>query len=102
MPILNWIMSFCFVFTRIEWARQNLALFVILMAPTFCLINSKMIVCNFTKMEVEAFAFNCVYVMLFQFNMEVLENKFEESTIAMAIFATDITTYMVFVYCTIK
>ena len=102
MPILNWIMAFCFVFSRTEWAKQNLALFVLLMAPTFCLINSKMIVCNFTKMEVEAFAFNCVYVMLFQFNQEVLENKFDESTVAFAIYAVDIGTYMTFVYCTIK
>ena len=65
MPIANWVVAVSYVHTQTTWARENPALLVMLMAPTFCLINSKMIVCNFTGMEAEAFAFNCIFVMLF-------------------------------------
>mmetsp|Transcript_7246 Transcript_7246/g.10159 ORF Transcript_7246/g.10159 Transcript_7246/m.10159 type:complete len:157 (+) Transcript_7246:606-1076(+) len=76
IPILNWAISVCFIFTKTQWAWDNPGLMTMLMMPSFCLINSKMIVCNFTKMETEAISLSTVYIMLFQMNKDLWSDYF--------------------------
>ena len=99
--MLSWITATLFCFMRTEWAERNPALFVLLMMPTYCLINSKMIVSNFTAMEIEALTFNCFNCMLFHVNRDMFGEVFSEGVCALIIFSIDLGIYLVFVFCTI-
>ena len=50
-PLIQWIICVVLTFTYSEWAWRNPSLATILLCPSFCLINSKMIVNNVTNME---------------------------------------------------
>ena len=52
MPIFQWMICASFFWSHTQWAWDHPALAMLVLTPGFCLINSKMIVCNFTKMEV--------------------------------------------------
>ena len=52
-PIIQWVMCVTQLFANTEWAWRHPALATVLLSPSFCLINSKMIVNNVTDMETE-------------------------------------------------
>ena len=64
-PIVTWIMAVLYCYAKTEWAVRNPGLLVLLMMPSYCLINSKMIVCSFTAMEIKAFTFDCFNIVFF-------------------------------------
>lgn len=101
VPLLNWVVAIGFVFNSTEWAKQYPGLVVFLLTPAFCLINSKIIVCNCTNMESEPVSMNfCIY-LLFNANKS-LSHSFSEGFVAATIFAMELTSYSIFVYCTIR
>ena len=69
MPIFQWgaCASFMWSHTAFAWVHPALAMLILM--PGFCLINSKMIVCNFTKMEVQEYAVNFIVILLIPFNL---------------------------------
>lgn len=48
VPYCCWLLALIATFQS-EWGWENPALATVLLCPTYCLINSKLIVCNFTK-----------------------------------------------------
>ena len=98
---MNWIFAVFFCYFKTEWAGKNPALLIMLMMPSYCLINSKMIVSNFTKMEMQSFTLNGIYVLLFGLNQQVFGGALSEQTCAIIIFAIDGVSYLTFVFYTI-
>lgn len=76
-----------------------LALLILL--PGFCLINSKLIVCNFTDMETEMHSYTFIWFLLFPINKANAELGVPEWVVALIIFIANLGTYLTFVVCTI-
>ena len=73
---------------------------MLLLLPGYCLINSKMIVCNVTHMETESHSWTFTVFLLFPLNFAygVLVPEWQ---IALAIGALTFASYATFVVCTI-
>ena len=99
LPFLQWILSVKLVFDT-EWAWAHPCLGVLLLGPSFCLINSKMIVCNFTKMETGLWESSLFWILLFPLNTW-LGGPQPEWMLACVIGAAHLATYSIFVKCTI-
>lgn len=67
-PCVLWLASSVILFSCTEWAMEHPALALLLMSPAFSLINSRMIVCTFTKMQVQPFALIFLWYLLFPIN----------------------------------
>lgn len=99
MPILQWHIAL-YLTMQTEWGREHLALTTVLLCPAYCLINSKMIVCNFTNMETDMNAYEFLWFALFPLNAK-LDLGMPEWSVAAVIFAVNFAIYATFVYCTI-
>jgi len=88
---------------------------MLLLCPGYCLINSKMIVCNFTKMEMEMNSWCFIWFLLFPVNSARKFFYFSiyfaftfsvglvipQEVVAAYIGLVNLSEYSVFVYCTI-
>ena len=70
--------------------------------PSYSMINSKMIVCNFTNMEMEVMCSNLLLFMIFPFARVWTNGAIPECYIAMLVFILEVGVYMTFVLCTIS
>ena len=68
IPIIEWGLAIVCTFTYTSWAWENLLLVMLLLLPGYCLINSKMIVCNVTHMETESHSWTFTVFLLFPLN----------------------------------
>ena len=100
MPMASWIAMVFNVITMTEWGQQNPCLVLVLMTPGYCLINSKLIVCCFTKMEVETISKNFGIFVLLNLNA-FLDRPIEDWYVVCLVFAVETLTYLIFVFCTI-
>ena len=66
-PFACWLAAFLATFST-EWGWAHPSLGALILCPAYCLINSKLIVCNFTKMETPMFAFETFLFVLFPLN----------------------------------
>ena len=48
---MQWFLAIGWMFGNSEWAHQHPMLALLLLMPSFSMINSKMIVCTVTKMK---------------------------------------------------
>mmetsp|Transcript_16456 Transcript_16456/g.22255 ORF Transcript_16456/g.22255 Transcript_16456/m.22255 type:complete len:153 (-) Transcript_16456:132-590(-) len=105
LPMATWI-AVVFYTLQQEWLKEHAALTLVLMTPSYCLINSKLIVCCFTGMEPETFANNFAVYSLFELNKIMYgsapEGRFTDWQVAIVVFAIECTAYLVFVFCTIS
>lgn len=67
MPLVQWGIATMYTF-QTDWGWKHPALSILLLCPGYCLINSKMIVCNFTKMEMEMNSWCFIWFLLFPVN----------------------------------
>ena len=67
LPLFQWFIAVYLTY-QTEWGVHHLAYSILLLCPSFCLINSKLIVCNFTKMETEMNAYEILLFALFPLN----------------------------------
>lgn len=84
-----------------EWGWSNPALATVILCPCYCLINSKLIVCNFTYIETPMIAYEALWFTLFPLN-SMLGLNISEEVIAAIIFTVNTAIYFTFVYCTIE
>ena len=68
IPILFYLGSFWIMYSMTEWAWTQPGYALILVFPAFCLINSKQIVCNFTKMDMATIPGSFFWFALFPLN----------------------------------
>ena len=68
MPLIEWLIAVYIVFYQTEWGPRHLGLAMVLLCPSFSLINSKLIVCNFTKMETQNDVKELLWFALFSIN----------------------------------
>ena len=68
IPIIEWGIAIVCTFTYTSWAWDNLLLVMLMLLPGYCLINSKMIVCNVTHMETESHSWTFTVFLLFPLN----------------------------------
>ena len=101
MPLFQWVLASTFLFLNTEWAWEQPHLALLVLLPSFCLINSKMIVCNVTGMQAEMNSWSFTWFMLFPLN-KAQGRPVPEWALALLIFAINFTTYMTFVVCTIN
>lgn len=100
LPLLQWLLCFSQVFLSTEWAWKHPALVTILFIPSFCLINSKMIVNSVTNMETDMDS-TSFFIWFFLFPINKQNQLLPEWQVAAIVFLITLTTYMVFVVCTI-
>ena len=70
MPLCCFFVAAAWLFAKSEWAMENPALAVAMLTPGYSLINSKLIVCNFTKMQNETVATHFFFITFFQLNKD--------------------------------
>ena len=67
-PITQWLLAVWITFNNTEWAWRHPSLAMMLLCPGFCLINSKMIICNVTNMQSEWHSWTFLWFLLFPLN----------------------------------
>lgn len=115
MPLAQWGIATMYTF-QTDWGWSHPALAMLLLCPGYCLINSKMIVCNFTKMEMEMNSWCFIWFLLFPVNsarkffyFSTLFRFFTfsvglvipQEVVAAYIGLMNLSEYSTFVYCTI-
>ena len=100
VPIFQWLLAVSFTFQSTEWAWNYPQFALQLLLPGFCLINSKMIICNVTNMQSEMHSWTFMWFMLFPLN-KYLGSVVPEWQVALVIYIVNMGTYVAFVICTI-
>ena len=100
VPITQWVLAVWFTFSSTEWAWAHPSLALQLLLPGFCLINSKMIVCNVTNMQSEWHSWTFMWFLLFPLN-KYLGGVAPEWTVALLVYFVNMGTYLTFAVCTI-
>lgn len=99
LPFIQWNIAVLIVFNT-EWGWAHPAWALLLLTPGFCLVNSKIIVCNFTKMDTGMWESALFWILLFPLN-NWLGNPYEEWVVATIVGLANLLTYSIFVKCTI-
>ena len=101
VPLWQWLLCVIQVFINTDWAWQNPALAVTLLTPSFCLINSQLIVNNVTDMEtvIDSKSFMIWYFLL---PLNRQNQWLPEEVVVAIVFGITTVYYAVWVYCTIS
>ena len=100
MPLFFWLGALAYLFISVEWAYQYPLLAVLLLTPSYCTMNSKLIVCSFTNMEINSFNPNMLIFTLFPLNKTLLDGAIPEWQIAGLIAIFEYGLYLTFVVYT--
>ena len=68
IPLLFQYAAFTILYTVTDWAWINPGYALLIMFPTYSLVNSKQIVCNFTKMNMSLIPASSTWFLLFPIN----------------------------------
>ena len=102
IPLNFWLCAVLNIFTKVEWAQQNPALALCLFTPSYCLMNSKLIVCACSKMYAETYAADLLLMNAFHINKDSEgKTKVAEWIVALLIFCFTMVWYLIFVFSTI-
>ena len=100
MPLAEWLICAAQLFLSTDFAFKHPALALIVLLPGYCAINSKLIVCSVTNMEVEKHAIGFYSFMLIPFN-KYMELGMDENWLIIFSFGLSLFQYWTWVTCTI-